>query len=660
MIKAFVGHSFLKDDKGTVDRFKEYFNSLLKSMDFQWEDAQEVQIRSLSDKVKQKMEGKNLFIGIITKKHIEIDENKILIPKLFNKDKCTALKANCKWGVSYWIIQESGYAIAKGMRVLFLIEDVVKELQGLQNDIEYIPFTRGRESDCYPSLNTALGNLLKEIKGVGERAATEEPATDSKAEMEKKPKVEESNKDKAKEKSEDDYYWEIYAALYQKDDKKINSLKEEILDKVKGNTSKTIEWQGKILNLESRVLKKNVLYELTELDKESPNNPSILSWIAFELEKYENYKDAAEKYLTSAQYEKTNFDRLFRIGYASEAYAKNKDSGKALDILLNELKEGLPKEEEFRIYKYLSDTVKILKDDDLFIVFAEKSLSLNPSDDSLRFDLAYKYSELNEHALSLHHYKILIKSNPTGANLNNLAVAYEKLEMPGKAVKFYREAVKYDSTISMANLAQQFLNAGFIEEANVELKKAMGYENYEKDNVGRALSRIESMTKSEEEKEKKAVESIENIRQFKLEYAEAYSFSFIVNDEMRGKWSTRHGEFDIKLESGNILRAEREDSTPESTSGFFGLALQPYLGPGTMPQPNESVRKKKIFFEGRIIHNRVLEYKIRIEEGSSRRSLLDSLPGITGIGIISKTMNTIKVMETDKDKKTSFYEFVRK
>ena len=501
---------------------------------------------------------------------------------------------------------------------------------------------------------------MKEIKGGGERAATEEPVTDSRAEMEKKPKIEEPKKDKAEEKSEDDYYWEIYTAFYLKDDKKINSLKEEILDKVKGDSSKTIEWQGKILNLESKVLKKNVLDELMELDKKSPNNSSILAWIAFELEKYGNYKDAAEKYLTSAQYGKTNFDRLFRIGYASEAYAKNKDSGKALDILLNELKEDLPKEEEFRIYKYLSDTVKILKDDELFIVFAEKSLSLNPSDDSLRFDLAYKYSELNEHALSLYHYKILIKSNPTGANLNNLAVAYERLEMPGKAVQFYREAVKYDSTISMANLAQQFLTAGFIEEANAELKKAMGYENYEKDNVGRALSRIESMTKSEEEKEKKALESIENIRQFKLEYAEAYSFPFIVNNEMWGKWTTRHGEFDIKLESGNILRAEKEEPISESTAGLLGLAFQSYLGSGTTPQPKESVRKKKIFFEGRIIRNRVLEYKIRTEEGSSRQSLLGSLPVITGIGIINKTMNAIKIMETDKDKKTSFHEFIRK
>ena len=159
---------------------------------------------------------------------------------------------------------------------------------------------------------------------------------------------------------------------------------------------------------------------------------------------------------------------------------------------------------------------------------------------------------------------------------------------------------------------------------------------------------------------KKALENIENIRQFKLEYAEAYSFPFVVNDEMWGKWTTRHGEFDIKLESGNILRAEREESIPESTAGLLGLTLQSYLGSGTMPQSKESARKKKIFFEGRIIRNRIFEYKIKNEEESLKRSILDITPEISGIGIINEVGKVIKVMETDKDKKTSFYEFVKK
>ncbi len=665
MIKAFVGHSFLKEDKGTIDKFKEYFNSLTKTLDFQWEDAQEEEIKPLSVKAPQKMEGKNLFIGIITRKHIEIEQDKILKPKIFNKNKCTAMKADCKWGASYWIIQESGYAIAKGMRVLFLIEDGVRELRGLHADTEYLHFTRGKENDCNIALNNALGNLSKEMKGIEDKAKTEVPTVESKEEIEKISKEEDAGKgkkDKKEEKGEGYYFLEIYTALYQKDDEKFNLLKEEILDKVKGDISKTIEWQGRILNLESKVLKKNVLDKLIELDKQSPNNPSILSWIAFEFEKYGNYSDAVEKYLASAKYEKTNSNRLFRIGYASEAYAKNKDSGGALDILLNELKENSPKEEQIQIYRYLSNTVKILKDDNLFVAFAEKALSLNPSDDSLRFDLAYKYSELGETALSLYHYKILIKSNPTGANLNNLAVAYETLEMVSKAVQFYKKASEHNSTISMANLAQQFLSAGFIEEASEQLKKAMGYDNYEKDDVGRALARIESIEKNEDEKEKTTLESIDNVRQFKLEYAGAYSFPFTVTGVVQGKWVTKHGELDLVLGSGNILKAERVELIQEGGASWFRTLAESYVASQSGRfQPKETIGKKKIIFDGRIVRNRIIEYKIKIEEEpAKKRHLLGIIPEISGMGIIDKTMNIIKVMETDQDKKTIFYEFIKR
>ncbi len=78
MIKVFVGHSFLKEDKETTDNFKGYFASLIKTMPFEWEDAQEKEVKTLSEKVKKKMSGKNLFIGIFTRKHIEIEESKLI------------------------------------------------------------------------------------------------------------------------------------------------------------------------------------------------------------------------------------------------------------------------------------------------------------------------------------------------------------------------------------------------------------------------------------------------------------------------------------------------------------------------------------------------------------------------------------------------------
>ena len=111
------------------------------------------------------------------------------------------------------------------------------------------------------------------------------------------------------------------------------------------------------------------------------------------------------------------------------------------------------------------------------------------------------------------------------------------------------------------------------------------------------------------------------------------------------------------------MRSEREELIPEGGTGLLGLALESYLGTGTplggKLQPKENIRRKKIIFDGRIIQNRIIEYKIKTKEETSRRSLLDITPEISGIGIVNKTMNVIKVMETDKDKKTSFYEFVK-
>lgn len=664
MIKAFVGHSFEEKDKETITKFKEYFDSLTKSMDFQWDDAQEPQIMSLSDKVKEKMEGKNLFIGIITKKHIEVEENAIIKPKIFHKDKCTARKTDCKWGVSYWMIQESGYAIAKGMKILFLIERGVRELPGLHGDDEYIPFSKDKESNCFPDLNKALGNLLKDIKGISNKPKTEELIHIPKEEKEKTIKEEiieqKATEQEKKEMTEEDYFNGIFLSLYKKNKDEFEKLKEEVLTKFKTNAEKLTKWRGQILHLEGKLANKNVLKELIELKKEDSNNPLILFWIGNELEKYGDYDAAAIEYLESAKLEKNRETQLLRIGYASEAYANNKNREEALRILFEELKGNLSKEEQFQIYKYLSDTAKILKDNELFVVFAEKSLSLDPSNDALRFDLAYKYDDIGSTELALYHYKLLTKNNPASANLNNIAVAYEKLDMPGKAVKFYKEAVEHDSTIAMANLAQQYLKGGFINEANDQLKKATEYKEYEKDNVGRALARIDSIIDNEDKKEKEILENIEEERQFKLDYAEAYSISFPINDSIKGKWESKHGLFDLTFESGNMLSGNGEEAMPETPlPSLLGLALASGTILGESSQKKISSRKKVIKFNGRVIRNRVIEYNIKIEIQSSNQ-YASSVAEYSGYGVVNKEMNIIKVTEKDKENKITIYTLARK
>ena len=251
MIKAFVGHSFEPEDEPVVIAFTKIFNSLKKSIDFDWEDADDTQIKPLSKKVPQKMVDKNLFIGIFTKKHIEIEEKRLLKTKPWDRDKYISRKTDCTYGTSYWITQESGYAIAQGMATLFLIERGVRELKGLHADMEHIDFERGKESDCFVRLNEALANFLKEGKSEDGKGGIDIPPKKSGKEInivvsediDIKERIRTAKDDKKEtrelngEKDDEYYFKEIYVALHSKNQPRFEELKEEIFEKYKAEES---------------------------------------------------------------------------------------------------------------------------------------------------------------------------------------------------------------------------------------------------------------------------------------------------------------------------------------------------------------------------------------------------------------------------------------
>ena len=95
-IEAFVGHSFADEDKEIIGQFTQYFNS--QKAILTWQHAEEAMPERISDKIKNIFEGKSLFIGIFTKKY--------KAGNFFKKH----------WLPSFWIVQESGYAIGKQMK----------------------------------------------------------------------------------------------------------------------------------------------------------------------------------------------------------------------------------------------------------------------------------------------------------------------------------------------------------------------------------------------------------------------------------------------------------------------------------------------------------------------------------------------------------------
>jgi tetratricopeptide (TPR) repeat protein len=299
-----------------------------------------------------------------------------------------------------------------------------------------------------------------------------------------------------------------------------------------------------------------------------------------------------------------------------------------------------------------------MENDALFTAFSEKALLLNPSNNSLRFSLAYKYSNMDRDKLALYHYNILAANSPDSSNCNNLGVAYANLEMPSKAVEYYIKANELGATISRANLAQKLLNEGFIDYANEQLKEAMKSENYEKDNIGKALSRIDRIREEEAKKEKEALGSIEEERQFKLDYAEAYSMDFIVGDTLNGDWNSKHGKIEINLKSDNNIYGKKEE-TIEENNWILGMSLA--AGSGSIPPEKRRIKFIKTF-QGKILKNRTFEYNLKIERSPAYNTLLAgdlSISEFSGYGIINKRKNLLKVVEFDKDKKQSFLEMAK-
>lgn len=673
IIKAFVGHSFELEDESIITAFKKIFDSFKTSMAFEWEDAEATQIKPLSEKVPLKMADKNLFIGIFTRKHIELDPKKLVTFKLRHKDKYVSRRSDCAYGTSYWITQESGYAIARGMTTLFLIENGVRELKGLHADMEHIYFERGKESECFVKLNEALGQFLNEKEGKvgmkGSNVPPKQPSKDIGLVVSDNVAVQESaevqgpdgaKENKKEEEKNDQYYFrELYFALLERDNAKFERLRNEMLEKNKADEIALLEWQAKILSLESLLAQKDVLNDLRGLQKRKPENPVVAYYIGQEYEKYKNYGQAINEYLESAKHELEVGDRFHKLHAAALAYVKNSQEEEAVNILLKEFSEKASDDEKRLLYQYVADVGKVMEDDELFTAFAEKALALNPSNNSLRFSLAYKYSNMDKDGLALYHYNILAENNPDSSNFNNLGVAYASLGMPAKAVKSYIRASELGATISRTNLAQKFLNEGFLDLANEQLKEAVKSENYEKDNVGRALSRIDSIHEKEDRKEKDTLNSVTEERTFKQSYAEAYSTKFSVTDLLNGGWDSKHGKIEIYLKSGNILYGKTEE-TIEEENWLLVLAL----AGGLDNTPSESRTVKYVrTIEGKITKNRAIEYKIKIERKPAYSAVLTqdlSVTEFSGRGYINKEMDLIKVVEFDKDKKQTFLEMAKK
>ena len=178
VISAFVGHSFLEDDNQVVRNFLDFFDHLKPLVTgFTWDHAEAAEPRILSEKVREKMVGKNLFIGICTSREQVVLPNTLRPSWGFQGKLYKINQSDLQWKTSDWILQEIGFAFAKDMNIMLLLEEGMREPGGLQGDLEYIPFNRESPEQSHTKILEMLTSMTpKKAAVAGELVSSAEPA----------------------------------------------------------------------------------------------------------------------------------------------------------------------------------------------------------------------------------------------------------------------------------------------------------------------------------------------------------------------------------------------------------------------------------------------------------------------------------------------------
>lgn len=659
-VAAFVAHSFDERDQNVNRTFLEYLNSLEATMDLTYQHAEEAEGIGISEKVKKKIENKQLFIGIFTKKQLKVDPDK-LHEGMWWKKRRFAYEKDCTWSPSEWVIQESGYALGKGMKLLFLVEKGVTVSAALQGDMERVEFKRENPTECFTRLSQTLGSIKKQIE---ERPAPEQASVPP---PEREPNQE--NQEVSTEPTQDDMQMQEFR-------KDLRLLRELIIEKHDlAEAKKELEriiashkaddvaqldealWKKLFYRLKIKGGYPDGFTELRRLADENPTRRDISESLADAYRDFRNYPEAASQYLSIAESMSDKTERLDLVAKAVHCLAQNKSFDKASDLLLSEFAgDPLSVNHNYRLFKELSNLFEQKGDIEEFIAFSEKTLQYSPSDQDVRFSLGHKASITDRNALALYHYRILCDENPTGGSLNNIALLYDQLKMPAKSVEHLARSITvYQETLASANLADKYIKEGFFDDAYKLLAEAKKAENYH-NNVDSSMLRLSRARAEEEAEEARILESVQSEREFMIRYAGAYAFPHKV--DLSGEWETKHGNIPLSM-SGTQIKGEHESYFPSYSYLGYRAAIEAI----TMSRPaipgsdSQKLEKKTIRLTGHL-SNRAIKYKMDVIIGEA--ILGSQTKSFEGLMIASESGDTIAVMEKEeKGKDVVYYQMKR-
>ena len=653
---AFVGHSFLEEDMSVVAKFLHMFNKVKDmGIGFTWDHAEAAEIKVLSEKVKEKMKGKNLFIGICTKRDYAVSPRSI--KKMFlNKSSYKVQEDALEWKTTEWIIQEIGFAIGKDMNIILIVEEGLHRLGGLQGDMEYISFSRSEPEKSFPKLLEMLTSLMP--KKIGTEETLKLKDVDGQTETGKEIAEKEAASIKVKDDvgipredwSDADYENAIVGSIFAKEKEKDKELYDAyILSDVGKDTMKRVEFDASRLYLQQLFLKYENLEKLKLLQKEHPTNIDVYHNMGRVYEIYEEYDKAADCYIKAASYSEDIPRKSLYLSSAAIAFADHGDYEKAYKIM-EEVKIIIPEHEEAEIDILMNLAIIAKKKNDAgnYLALMEGYLEHKVDNHAQRFNIAYKYSEEEDSNLALYHYKILSKRNPGDGVWNNLGVAYDHFGLNYSSVKAYRESEKYGSTIAISNLADKFIKAGFLDEAKEICDGAVKKKDYDERVAGK-ISKIKEVITQEDEKENNIIDNTKKRREFYSKYAKQYIKR--KTPDFTGSWQGPKCDLNVVIKNSLFEAIGSYEKKDEGLASMFGIQKSGIL--------QARAKKIDVKYTGSI-YGYAIRYTVEENEEGKINTLLSVPMSKKGLMILSDDLTCIEVCEKSEKDKYTYYSLEKK
>lgn len=264
------------------------------------------------------------------------------------------------------------------------------------------------------------------------------------------------------------------------------------------------------------------LSDLRKNAEEHPRNLTVRLWLARALSDVGNVVAAVTEIHQALQFADNESDRVKVITILSNIFVSSEQYRNALDALQGEISSAKEEGSRGKLYLAMATVYETMNppNHQKALLMYELALRSTPGDNSLRFNVAYTYSDQGAPTMALFHYRNLLARDPQNATaLNNAGVAAGRLSLPIASIDYYRQSEKLGETLAMANLAFQLIQAGFIDEATEILEKAQ----HSKEPNQRVLAAIGEIARSKQAEENMLETLIENSKKMR-------------------KWNQRHAE----------------------------------------------------------------------------------------------------------------------